>query len=136
MAMAISRTNGRIADINVTPMADVMIVLLIIFMVTIPIINDGPVRHLPEAANTKREDTGPIVISIESDATVSVGGKSLASEALAAALRQAFSASTNRLVHVRADARLSYSAVLQGLDVCRAAGAQEIAFIATPRTRS
>lgn len=136
MAMAISRANGRIADINVTPMADVIIVLLIIFMVTIPLINEEPVRHLPEAANAKTQAEGPIVLSLAADATLYMGGNPLARAELPERLRQALGASKDRLVRLRADADLPYSAVAPILDICRRAGAEEIAFIATPRPRS
>ena len=73
MSMAVGDKKGSaIADINVTPMADIMIVLLIIFMVITPLINKGVDVELPKASNTKerKDDPGNIVIGFTRNFTV------------------------------------------------------------------
>jgi biopolymer transport protein ExbD len=128
-----SGAKGRIADINVTPMADVIIVLLIIFMITIPTIGEGPVHNLPRAAHTRGQEEGPVVVSVAADTTVFVDGSRVAdARELAKAVGRALQGSS-RLVQVKADAELPYAEIARVLDMCRAAGAEEIAFIARPR---
>jgi biopolymer transport protein ExbD len=126
-------SKDRFADINVTPMADVMIVLLIIFMVMTPILGEGPVRNLPEAAHTRAHEEGPLVVAIAADASVFVGDARVANtlELSNTLLREL--GGGHRQVQVKADAGLPYDEVARVLDACRAVGADEIAFVARPR---
>jgi biopolymer transport protein ExbD len=135
MALSVPRSGRQIAEINVTPMADVMIVLLIIFMVTVPVLTRG-VARLPEAANTKAERQGPVVVSIASSGAVYVNELPLLGpDDLRERLRAELESRRERLVHVKADARLSYADVAKVIEACRASGADEVAFIATERPR-
>ncbi len=134
MALARIAVKGRIADINVTPMADVIIVLLVIFMVTVPLIDEGPVRRLPEAAHVRTEERGPLVVSIAAESSLFVGGARVASpRELSERLRAGLETSAERIVHVKADPDLPYAKVARVLATCRAAGAEEVALIARPR---
>ena len=82
MAMSVGGPRkGAIAEINVTPMADVMIVLLIIFMVATPIIASAPVR-LPLAASARETGEERIEIVVRSDGSLAIGGEPLAAQAL------------------------------------------------------
>jgi biopolymer transport protein TolR len=127
-------SKGRIADINVTPMADVMIVLLIIFMVTTPILGEGPVRNLPEADHTRGHDDAPLVVAIASDSSVFVGDARVSNALeLSTTLLRELGSARRRSVQVKADAGLPYAEVARVLDACRAAGADEIAFVTRPR---
>src|SRR6185436_21082823 len=77
MSMQVGESRGAvIADINVTPMADVMIVLLIIFMVVTPMISKGVDVNLPKAANTaeKKNDSQAVEIAIRKDSVLFLGG--------------------------------------------------------------
>jgi len=135
MAMATPRSTGKvIGDINVTPMADIMIVLLIIFMVMTPLIDDNGVR-LPRAANAvdKARDGGAIVVSIRRDTTVALDTDPLDNLGeLALKLTERLEAVPEgaRLVQLRADDALPYSAVSKVLEICRQAGAEEVALLA------
>jgi biopolymer transport protein ExbD len=124
---------NRFADINVTPMADVMIVLLIIFMVMTPILGEGPVRNLPLATHTRAHDGSPLAVAIASDTSVFVGDARVANtlELSNTLLREL--GGGHRQVQVKADAGLPYDAVARIVDACRAAGAEEIAFATRPR---
>src|SRR5688500_17716740 len=77
MSMSVGKKGGAIADINVTPMADIMIVLLIIFMVITPMLQKGVDVSLPVAGNTKerKEEGKTITVAIKRDATTWLGGK-------------------------------------------------------------
>ena len=135
MAMSMA-TGGRqaIAAINVTPMADIMIVLLIIFMVITPLLDEGGVR-LPAASNApeKKPSADAIVVSIRSDTTVSLGDDRLDNLGeLALKLGERLDpphSKGGRLVYLRADESLPYSAVWAVLRVCQEAGAGEVALL-------
>ena len=76
MSMAVGgKKGGPMADINVTPMADIMIVLLIIFMVITPMLQKGVDVKLPQAGNTKERKDEPksIVVAIKKDSTTYLG---------------------------------------------------------------
>ena len=133
MAMSVGgRKGGAIADINVTPMADIMIVLLIIFMVMTPLIVSAPVA-LPDAENatTRKDDRVEVVLTQAGE--IRVGKAALGSvEALAAYLRERLGAPGDAppTVLIQADRGVDYQNVLRVLDACRAAGAEEVGLAA------
>lgn len=140
MAMAVGgKRGGPMADINVTPMADVMIVLLIIFMVITPLLQKGVDVKLPDAANTKeRKDEPKIpVIAVRKDMTTyltqGTTTQKLDNQAdLLPALREQMRdlAEGTRMVYLKADEQLPYSAVMKVMDLAREAGVEEVALIA------
>ena len=128
-----SRADGAMAEINVTPMADIMIVLLIIFMVITPLLDEAGVK-LPVAVNAVDKETSPdvIVVSIRSDTTTMVGDEGVDNLGeLAMKLQERLDAMPEgaRAVYLRADEALPYSAILKVLQVCREAGAHEVALL-------
>jgi biopolymer transport protein ExbD len=131
MAMSVGAARrGAIAEINVTPMADVMIVLLIIFMVATPIIARSPVQ-LPEAARAAEHARGGIEIVVRANGAVSVDGTP-ADVALVEQMLASRGASLPP-VRVQADRAASYDDVSRVLAACRRAGAAEVALAARPR---
>ena len=141
MAMAVGgKKGGPMADINVTPMADVMIVLLIIFMVITPLLQKGVDVVLPNASNTEqRKDQPKIpVVAVRRDTTTYIGTERLDSQgALLPRLKEWAKdvAEGNRMVYLKADERLPYSEVMKVMDLCREAGVEEIALIAEPNVQ-
>jgi biopolymer transport protein ExbD len=131
MAMSVGRPrNGAIAEINVTPMADVMIVLLIIFMVTTPIIAGAPVR-LPGAAHALERKGERLEIVIRADGGVLLAGAAVPIDGLRDWI--ALEAGAGRAtVLVQADRAAPYADVSRVLAACRTAGVTEIA-LATER---
>jgi biopolymer transport protein TolR len=136
MAMAVGGSKGGpMAEINVTPMADVMIVLLIIFMVVTPLLQKGVDVKLPQASNTEeRKDQPKIpVVAVRRDRAVFLGMERLDTQtALLPLLRERVRdmAEGTRMVYLKADEELPYSEVMQVMDLCREAGIEEIALIA------
>jgi biopolymer transport protein TolR len=133
MAMGVTaRGDGAIAAINVTPMADIMIVLLIIFMVITPLLDEGGVR-LPRASSAAEKKPGAdaVVVSIRADTTLSLGDERLDNMGeLALKLNERLgSRAEASVVYLRADEALPYAAVWQVLEVCREAGADEVALL-------
>ena len=139
MSMAVGGSKGGpMAAINVTPMADIMIVLLIIFMVITPLLQKGVAVTLPLAANTqeKRDQSKTITVAIKEDKTIFLKGIPLdRQEDLVPKLKEALEdvPDTGRVVFLKADTNLPYSEVMKLMDLCRDAGVEEVALIADPK---
>jgi len=136
MSMAVGGgKGGPMADINVTPMADIMIVLLIIFMVITPMLQKGVDVKLPSAGNTKERKDEPknIVVAIKKDITTYLGGAKLDNQAeLLPQVKERLQDLPEgaRLVYLKADEGLAYSEVMKVMDLLREAGTEEVALIA------
>jgi biopolymer transport protein TolR len=131
---------GAIADINVTPMADIMIVLLIIFMVITPMLQKGVDVKLPLAANTKerKDEQKSITVAVKKDNTTFVNGiKKDSPQDLVTDIKTRLEdiSEGNRMVFLKADVDLPYSEVMKVMDLCREAGVEEIALIAEARVQ-
>ena len=115
------------SEINVTPLVDVVLVLLIIFMVVTPMLHRGVKIDLPLTQHHgKKQDTGEqLVLSVREDGTY-IETEKLEGEALMSRLRQELKTS-GRPVHVRADKGLRYGEVRKVLEEVHAAGAQNVA---------
>ena len=141
MSMAVGGKKGAsMADINVTPMADIMIVLLIIFMVITPMLQKGVDVKLPSAANTKERKDEPktIVVAVKQDSTTYLNGIKIENQGdLVAQIKERLEelADTNKVVYLKGDENLSYSEVMKIMDFCREAGVEEIALIAEQKVQ-
>jgi len=141
MAMAVGgKKGGPMANINVTPMADIMIVLLIIFMVITPMLQKGVDVRLPTASNTKERKDEPktIIVAIKMDKTTYLGGIKIDNQAdLVRQVKERLEElpDTNKVVYLKADENLEYSEVMKIMDYCREAGVEEIALIAEQKVQ-
>jgi biopolymer transport protein TolR len=141
MSMAVGGGNkGVMADINVTPMADIMIVLLIIFMVITPMLQKGVDVKLPTAANTKERKDEPktIILAIKRDSTTFLGGIKVDNkDDLGRQVKERLEElpDTMKVVYLKADEELPYSEVMKIMDICRKAGVEEIALIAEQKVQ-
>jgi biopolymer transport protein ExbD len=136
MAMSIGdKEEGAVmSDINVTPLVDVMLVLLIIFIITIPVIVAQVHLDLPKATNlptqTKPEN---ITISVDKDGDIYWNTKKLASkEDLKTELRGIVSIDPQPEVHIRGDANVRYMYVGQVLVAAQQIGIRKVAFLTEP----
>jgi biopolymer transport protein ExbD len=128
------KKGGPMADINVTPMADIMIVLLIIFMVITPMLQKGVDVKLPQAGNTKERKDEPksIVVAIRKDKTTYLGSQKLDDQNQLQPLvkeRLQDLPEGARLIYLKADDALPYEEVMKVMDLCREAGVEEVALI-------
>jgi biopolymer transport protein TolR len=113
-------------EINVTPLVDVVLVLLIIFMVVTPMLHRGVHVQLPETKNhEKRQDTGEqLVVSIRSDGAVFIETDKIPTDQLVERVKKELKKS--RPVHVRADKAVQYKVVREVLEKIHDAGAQNV----------
>jgi biopolymer transport protein ExbD len=135
------KKGGAIADINVTPMADIMIVLLIIFMVITPMLQKGVDVKLPIATNTKerKDEQKTIIVAIKKDGTTylnSIPQKDNAELAPQVKERLEEAPEGQKVVFLKADQDLEYSEVMKVMDLLREAGVEELALIAEPKAGS
>jgi biopolymer transport protein TolR len=127
------RGKGRqpMAEINVTPLVDVMLVLLIIFMVTAPLLVAGVPVDLPDAkAQSLPQDNTPIQISLDGQGQIFIDQMQITAAALPAklsALREA--RSDDARVYVRADRRLDYGRVMSVVGEVNGAGFKKVALV-------
>jgi biopolymer transport protein ExbD len=127
-----------LSQINTTPLVDVMLVLLIIFLITIPAVNTSVAVALPKQTNQMRE-TRPenIVISVDpSGATYWADTRLPDAQTLQSRLKAASTQSPQPEVHIRGDARASYDAIGRIVYACQQAGITRIGFITEPPATS
>jgi biopolymer transport protein ExbD len=119
------------AEINITPLTDIFLVLLIIFMITSSaMIESGPRVNLPEAGTTSSETKG-VVVTVDSQEAVFVNGEATGRDTLPERLAGAIAASENKRVVLEGDRDVILGDVVWILDQARSAGAEEVAIAAT-----
>jgi len=125
--------DGLMNEINMTPLVDVMLVLLIVFMVTIPVLRHAVKIDLPHASSQK-EDTRPahVDVSIEADGTVLWDGTPVDDNALRAKIAAAAQASPQPELHLNADRKVAYENVAQVMSAAQAGGVTKIGFVTDP----
>ena len=136
MAMDIGGAKGGVkSDINVTPLCDVMLVLLIIMMIVAPLLQQGVSVKLPEAANTsdKPETQDQTVIAIARDKTMYLNAKPIREEELGTKINELLENKKEKTVVIRADVEVEYSAVMAAMDQLRQAGVEDIGLITDPK---
>jgi biopolymer transport protein TolR len=123
-----------LADINVTPLVDVMLVLLIIFMVTAPLLAKGVKVNLPQAkAAQPLNPKEPVVVAVGKDGKVFLGSDEITAEGVADAVRSVLGEDLSRVVHVRGDKEASYGDVVRVMDRLAANGITHIAILTDPK---
>jgi biopolymer transport protein TolR len=134
------RTQTSLAEINVTPLVDVMLVLLVIFMVTAPILQTGIEVNLPKTRESKAEQPDPrsLVVSIDRDGNIYLSTKSEARQVnvndLPALLSENLGQARERRVYVRGDGDTPYRIIAYVLDLARQAGA-EVSLVTEPSVK-
>jgi biopolymer transport protein TolR len=121
------------AEINVTPLVDVVLVLLIIFMVTAPFLQGGLEIDLPKVASHGLDVHEGLVLSIRADKTIAVGNKIVTADRFEQALAQAGAA--QRPVFLKADQRVPYGFVVQMIARLRRAGVASLGLVTEPPPR-
>jgi len=124
------RNNETLSQINVTPLVDVMLVLLVIFMVTAPILQQGVSVDLPRVkAGALAADEVQLVVSLTENGSVFLNDTALSSEALRDKLVAVLREQPDKQVFLRADKAVPYGAVMEVLAALRGAGVQRMGMV-------
>jgi biopolymer transport protein ExbD len=135
MAMDIQQDEGIIAGINITPMVDIMLVLLIIFMLTASVIEDQSLKvELPEAATASKTETSMLGITITSDAVWYLNGDLTDEEGLRAFIQGQQTEEVEMQAVIAADAAVSYGEVVKVIDLVKQEGVIQFALNTDPNS--
>ena len=126
------------SDINVTPLVDVVLVLLIIFMVVTPMIQKGVAVNLPvtEEPEVTPDSEKQLHISVKADNSVYVGPNVVRKDQVQSALQEIHDRTPDREIAVKGDRATKYGEVLDVLKACREVGFNDVGLIAEPRSRA
>ena len=120
-----------LAEINVTPMVDVMLVLLVIFMVTAPLLTVGVPRDLPKTqAAAVSDPKPPVILSLNRVGEVFIGDERIEPGDLAERLSGLAAEDPTRIVYVRGDQTISYAQLMEALGMVNRAGFAKVSLIA------
>jgi biopolymer transport protein TolR len=123
------RGTSMLGEINVTPLVDVVLVLLLIFMVTAPMMSRGIDVSLPVANQPQIPQEDRVTVSIRADGHVFVGDRPVNIALLEDEVRARTSGSPDAVVYLRADESLRYGTVIEVVDVIKRAGVDRIGFV-------
>lgn len=128
------RSRGVMSEINVTPLVDVMLVLLIMFMVTAPLMQQGIEVDLPKTSSTGVEvNDEPFILVINSDRKITISKSPVTIDHLREKLKAIFKNRKNKQVYVQADRKVDYGIVAEVMAEIRSAGILNIGLITMPK---
>ena len=130
------RVASSLAEINVVPLVDVMLVLLIIFMVTAPMMQQGYGVQLPQSRQSQPTESTPISVAVPSDfersGRVRLGDEEISLSLLTERVRQALESRTDKNVYVRGDGQITLQQLMQVLDMLKAGGVVNVGIATQP----
>ena len=134
--MAFTSNNGRtqtsLAEINITPLVDVVLVLLVIFMLAAPVLQSGIEVAVPKTRTVKEVTESRVVVTIARDQSVYLGDKPVNVHDLPTQLRQSGQDPTHQVIYLRADERVPFGAFASVMDAVKQAGITNISIITQP----
>jgi biopolymer transport protein TolR len=136
MAFSSNSGGGPMADINVTPLVDVMLVLLIIFMVTAPMLNTGVELDLPQVTAQKLDDSKEqLVLSITKDGKLLLGKTSIKWSQLQGMLKANEKVQKDQVIFIEGDSTLPYAVVVTAMALAKDAGIPKVQLLTDPTER-
>lgn len=128
------RNSNMMSDINVTPFVDVMLVLLVIFMITAPLLTAGVTIDLPqsEARAISSQDNKPLEIAVDAKGGIFIGETKMTVGRLTETLRAIAAEDPEKRVYIKADQRLDYGKVMGVMAAVSGAGFTKIALVTDP----
>lgn len=133
MAMNLGGSGQLNSEINVTPLVDVMLVLLVVFMITAPMLNTGVDIDLPDTQAKNIEDPdGALTLSIGKGRKILLGGEPVTWKTLADALHKNDRVQTEKELYIEADKDLPYAVVVTAMAVAQEAGVTKLQMLTDP----
>jgi biopolymer transport protein TolR len=126
------RIGTSLAEINIIPLVDVILVLLLIFMLTAPMMYRGIDVNLPKAAARPTAVEERLILTVTKDRTLYLNDKPVSLSTLETQLRDVFKGRTDRTLYLKADAGLSYGTVVETMDRVRRAGIERLGMVTEP----
>ncbi len=126
------RTRSSLAEINITPLVDVVLVLLVIFMITAPVLQSGIQVSVPKTRTVKEITEKRLVLTIDRDQQVFLEDQPVNLHELAGKLRQAGGDPAHRMIYLRADERVPFGAFASVMDAVKQAGITNISIVTQP----
>lgn len=123
------KLSSNLSEINVTPLVDVMLVLLVIFMVTAPMMQSGINVNLPDAETRTNPSAGGVILTITKERYVYVEDKIVNVHLLESQLKNFFADKKNRVVFLKADKDVNYGFVINVMDIIKKAGIETVGMI-------
>jgi biopolymer transport protein TolR len=123
------RTVSTLGEINVTPLVDVVLVLLLVFMVTAPMMSRGIDVSLPVANQPQTDREERLTVSINAQERIFLGDRPINLQLLEDTVRGMMEGRTNKVVYLRADEGLRYGRVITVVDKLKSAGVDQIGFV-------
>jgi biopolymer transport protein TolR len=134
--MAFTAANGRtqtsLSDINITPLVDVVLVLLIIFMVTAPVLQSGIEVNVPHTRTVKEITEERLVISIDKQQRVFLGNNPVNINQIASQLKQRIRDPRNQSIFIRADEDVPFGAFATVMDAVKQSGITNVSIVTQP----
>ena len=134
--MAFTSANGRtqtaLADINITPLVDVVLVLLIIFMVTAPVLQSGIEVSVPKTKTVKEITEERMVISVDKQQRVFLGNDAININEIATKLRQKVRDPQHQSIFIRADENVPFGAFATVMDAVKQSGITNVSIVTQP----
>ena len=135
MAISVSNADELKSDINVTPLVDVMLVLLVIFMVVTPLLKQQVPVELPLAEHSREaQEAAQVTLVAAADGSLILNEQSVTAEVLDARLHDLYAMRADKTIFLEADRSLPYARVVDLMDVCRAAGVERIGVLTKKAT--
>jgi biopolymer transport protein ExbD/biopolymer transport protein TolR len=134
--MAFTASNGRtqtsLAEINITPLVDVVLVLLVIFMLAAPVLQSGIEVSVPKTRTVKEVTESRMVVTIAKDQTVYLGDKAINLHDLPLKLRDGGLDTSQKVIYLRADERVPFGVFASVMDAVKQAGITNISIVTQP----
>ncbi|HEY8055784.1 MAG TPA: biopolymer transporter ExbD [Terriglobales bacterium] len=121
-----------LAEINVTPLVDVMLVLLVIFMITAPAIQSGIQISVPKTHNTKQLTQSLLIVNVDRSGNVYIGDKLTNLKTIANDLRQQGAETKSKEIYVRADEHISWGVLARVMDAIKSGGLTSVDLVTEP----
>jgi biopolymer transport protein TolR len=126
------QTRSSLADINITPLVDVVLVLLVIFMITAPVLQSGIEVAVPKTRTVKEITEQRLVLTINRDQQVFLGDTPVNVHDLGQKLRQSSGDTKKQVIYLRADERVPFGAFASVMDAVKQAGITNISIVTQP----